>query len=139
MKRIKKKAFLVLLLLFTGSSVYSQDAAAVEERIVSKTISIDELRKVQYLEDLLDSFPMKDYYVYYCYITRSGKGFVTTTTILENTYPNERRPIINSLFYVPDRPVKQGQKYLFDRIFIRKFKDKNSSEPFHSLELFITN
>jgi hypothetical protein len=139
------KACLIILFLLMGTITYSQDAGAIRERVFTKTISIDSLKKIEYLEDLLDSFPKKDYYVYYCYITRSGKGFLTSTTVVDNDVnrynPKSplRCPIINTLFDIPDRPVKPGQKYIFDRIFIRKFKDKNSSEPWSTLELYITD
>jgi len=137
---------LVILLCTISISAYSQDEGAVEERTITKTISIDSLKKVQYLEDLLDSFPKKDYFIYWCYVTRSGKGYVTTTTVIDNDNTrydprpgHERRPIMSSLFENRERPVKPGQKYFFDRIHIRKFKDKNSSEPWPNLELFITD
>ena len=140
------RIFLIFLFLIMNIATYAQDKGVVEERIVSKTISIDSLKKVEYLEDLLDSFPKKDYFIYWCHITRSGQGFVTTSHVIDNDnnryHPlagTERRPIVPTLFEFRDRPVKPGQKYLFDRIFIRKFKDKNNSEPWPSLELYITN
>lgn len=116
----------------------SENQNRIDQRVISKQISIDSLRRVEFLEDLLDSFPKKEYYIYYCYITRSGKGFITTTGQVDNTHPNRRSPIISTLFETRDRPVKPGQKYLFDRIHIRKFKDKNDSEPYPPLELIIT-
>jgi len=141
---IKPLFFTPFLLL--NFNVFSQPETSLEKEVVTKFISIDSLKKVQYLEDLLDSFPKKDYFVYYCYITRSGKGFVSNSHVWDNDNNRynpppgrERREMIPVLFEVPDRPVKPGQKYLFDRIFIRKFKDKNSSETWPSLELYITN
>ena len=145
-RAIYKYRFLIVLLLF-ATKTFSQEETSLEKEVITKFISIDSLKKVQYLEDLLDTFPKKDYYVYYCYITRSGKGYVTTTSAWDNDINRYnprpgtplRRPIISSLFEVPDRPIKPGQKLFFDRIFIRKFKDKNSSVPYPSLEIYITN
>lgn len=140
MKQPKRLNIPALLILSLTLKVYSQAETHVKENVVIRTISIDSLRKVQYLEDLLDSFPMKDFYIYYAYVTRSGKGFVTTTTVLEDTPHEERRRFIQSLFDNYDRPVKPGLKYVFDRIQMRKFKDKNDSEQWpYSLELIVTN
>jgi len=133
------KAVKILILLLMSANVYSQDVGPVDGSIMSKTISINQLKKVQCLEDLIDSFPDEDYYVYSCYITRSGKGLIARTTFWENTYPEKRSPMISDLFKNNEHPPQSGQKYIFDRIFIRRFKDKNDSKPFHSLELFITD
>lgn len=131
---------MALLLLPLTLKVYSQEENSTKENIIIKTISVDSLRKVQYLEDLLDSFPRNDFYIYYGYVTRSGKGFVTTTTVWEETPHERRRPYLQSLFDDYDRPVKPGLTYVFDRIRMRRFKDKNDSEPWpYSLELIITN
>ena len=140
MKQVKQLQVTALLILSVTLKVYSQEETHVKENIVVKFISIDSLRKVQYLEDLLDSFPLEEYYIYYGYVLRSGKGFITTTTVLENTPPEYRRPYIQSLFENNDHPVKPGLKYVFDRIHMRRFKDKNDSEPWpYSLELIVTN
>jgi hypothetical protein len=146
MERPLNKTVLLFLFLLINSFAYSQEDTSSEKIVISKSISVDSLKKVQYLEDLLDSFPKKDYFIYWCYVTRSGQGYVTTTSVIDNDnnryHPppgRERRPIIPTLFENRERPVKPGQKYLFDRIFIRKFKDKNSSETFPSLELYITD
>jgi len=133
------KAVKVLILLLMSANVYSQDVRPVDGSMVSKSISVDALRKVQSLEDLIDSFPDEDYYVYSCYITRSGKGLVARTTFWENTYPEKRAPMISDLFKNNENPLQSGQKYIFDRIYIRRFSDKNDSKPYHSLELLITD
>ena len=133
------KAIKVLILSLISVNVYSQDVGPVDGSIVSKTISIDKLRKVECLEDLMDSFPDEEYYVYKCYITRSGKGLIARTTVWDNTYPEKRAPMISDLFKNNEFPPQSGQKYIFDRIYIRKFTDKNDSKPYHSLELYITD
>jgi len=138
MNLFPNKAVQVLILFMMSANVYSQDVGPVDGSIVSKTISIDALRKVQCLEDLIDSFPDEDYYVYTCYITRSGKGVIARTTLWNNTYHEKRAPMISDLFKNNEHPPQSGQKYIFDRIFIRKFKDKNDSKPYPTLELYIT-
>jgi hypothetical protein len=100
------------------------------------------------MEELLDSFPKEDYYVYYYYLTQSGKGYVTNTQVWDNdinryspklnTLSQLRKPIISELFRDREHPPKPNQKLVFDRIHIRKFKDKHSSEPYPSLEIYAT-
>ena len=133
------KAVKILILLLMSANVYSQDVPPVDGSILSKTISIDKLKKVQCLEDLIDSFPDEDYYIYTCYITRSGKGILARTTVWNNTYPEKRAPMISDLFKNNEHPPQASQKYIFDRIYIRKFNDKNDSKPYPSLELYITD
>ena len=143
------KAGFFIVLLSINYEVFSQPESNLQDQIITKFISVDSLSKVQFLEDLLDTFPKKEYYIYYCYITRSGKGYLTTKSVWDNDInrynPNcnsqsqLRRPIISELFHDREHPPKANQKFVFDRIFIRKFKDRNSSEPYSSLELYITD
>ena len=133
------KAVMILILLIVNTNIYSQDVHPVDGSILSKTISIAKLKKVQCLEDLIDSFPDEDYYVYSCDITRSGKGVSARTTDWKNTYHEKRAPMISDLFKNNEHPPQAGQKYIFDRIYIRRFNDKNDSKPYHSLELYITD
>ena len=139
MKLSPGNAIKVLILLLMSANVYSQDVAPVDGSKLSKTISIEKLKKVQCLEDLIDSFPDEDYYIYRCDITRSGKGVLARTTAWDNTYPGKRAPMISDLFKNNEHPPQSGQKYIFDRIYIRKFNDKNDSKPYPSLELYITD
>jgi hypothetical protein len=95
----------------------------------SKTISIDSLRKVEYLEDLLGSFPKNDYYISHCYITRSDKESQANTTewngdeiritSKQQTQNQLRVPLIRDLFSSED-PPKPNQKFVFDWILIKK-------------------
>jgi len=139
MKPIPSTAVKILILLLISANVYSQDVPPVDGSLMSKTISIQKLKKVQCLEDLIDSFPDEDYYVYSCSITRSGKGIKARTTVWENTYSEKRAPMISDLFKNNEHPPQSGQKYIFDNIFIRRFNDKLDSKPFHGLELYITD
>ena len=133
--------------MILNQTAHSQYSEAVKERVITKIISIDSLKQIQYLEDLLDGFPKDEYYIIYCQVTRSGKGYLTTTLKFSNNKNNRnntklsqyRAPVFESLFDIPDRPIKPGQKLLFDHISIRKFHDTEGSESYPSLELYITN
>lgn len=82
-------------------------------------------------------------------MTRSGKGYITKTITWDNdinryspklnSQSELRKPIISELFIDRDHPIKPNQKLVFDRIHIRKFKDKLSSEPYPSLEIYVTD
>jgi hypothetical protein len=139
MNLFPKKAVKFLVLLMMSANVYSQDVPPIDGSMMSKTISIEKLKKVQSLEDLIDSFPDEEYYVYSCSITRSGRGLLARTTVWENTYPEKRAPMVSDLFKNNEHPPQSGQKYIFDHIFIRRFNDKNDSKPYPPLELYITD
>jgi hypothetical protein len=139
MNLFPSNAIKVIILFLMTANVYAQDVGPVDGSIVTKTISIDKLKKVQCLEDLIDSFPDEDYYVYSCHITRSGKGVVARTTDWKNTYHEKRAPMISDLFKNNEHPPQSGQKYIFDQIYIRRINNKNDSKPYHALELYITD